>query len=99
MGHRQPDRGADQRLVDLILASALLALTAPIILAAAALIRSTSAGPVIYRQKRVGRFGAPFTILKFRTMADDAEPNGAVRARRGECARHPGGPLAPPEPH
>jgi lipopolysaccharide/colanic/teichoic acid biosynthesis glycosyltransferase len=40
---------------------------------AALMIRMTSKGPVIFRQRRAGRFGKPFVMYKFRSMTDDAE--------------------------
>ena len=62
-----------KRGLDLILSSTLLALFAPGMLLAATLIRSTSRGPVLFKQKRVGVNGREFTLLKFRTMVVDAE--------------------------
>jgi lipopolysaccharide/colanic/teichoic acid biosynthesis glycosyltransferase len=49
----------------------------PLYIAAAALIKLDSHGPVFFRQTRVGRFGQPFRIYKFRTMVVDAELRGA----------------------
>ncbi|MCH9030748.1 MAG: sugar transferase [candidate division Zixibacteria bacterium] len=57
-------------------------LTLPIMLFAGALIKITSPGPVIFRQKRCGKNGAPFMALKFRTMEVNAERiKGELRKR------------------
>jgi lipopolysaccharide/colanic/teichoic acid biosynthesis glycosyltransferase len=45
----------------------------PVLVATAIAVRVTSVGPVIYRQKRIGRGGEEFTMLKFRTMRVDAD--------------------------
>lgn len=58
--------------LDLLAAVVALIVLSPLLLFAAILIRLDSAGPVIYRQTRVGRFGIPFTIYKFRTMKTGA---------------------------
>jgi Undecaprenyl-phosphate glucose phosphotransferase len=55
-----------------ISAVALLLLTLPLALVAA-LVRVTSRGPIFYRQERMGLDGKPFTIVKFRSMTEDAE--------------------------
>src|SRR2546422_2104504 len=57
-----------KRAFDLGLASLLLLLSSPIFLLAAAAIRLTSRGPVLFRQTRVGLRGRPFVFLKFRSM-------------------------------
>jgi sugar transferase (PEP-CTERM system associated) len=51
-------------------------LTAPIMLLVALAIWLESGGPIFFRQDRVGLHGAPFRILKFRSMRQDAEKNG-----------------------
>jgi lipopolysaccharide/colanic/teichoic acid biosynthesis glycosyltransferase len=61
-----------KRLFDLLLASIGLALLSPLLLVIAIAIKLDSAGPVFYRQQRVGWQGVPFRIHKFRTMAHDA---------------------------
>lgn len=76
---------AAKRLVDILLAVAVLVVTAPISLGVAILVRLMSPGPVFYHQKRVGREGRVFTIHKFRSMKPDAESEtGAVWAVEGD---------------
>lgn len=58
------------RVIDLAGAVVLLVVFSPVVIASSILVKLTSAGPVIFRQKRVGRGGQPFMVLKFRTMAD-----------------------------
>lgn len=62
-----------KRAFDLIVATVLLLLLSPIILVAALAVKATSSGPIFFRQRRVGRDGVAFDILKFRTMHRDAE--------------------------
>ncbi|MEZ5403405.1 MAG: sugar transferase [Bryobacteraceae bacterium] len=60
-------------------------LAAPIMLIVAILVKLTSKGPALYRQRRVGMHGEIFTVMKFRSMRQDAEAKtGAVWARRGD---------------
>lgn len=73
-----------KRCFDLLLASIGLLLACPVSVIIAVAIKLTSVGPVIYKQKRVGRFGAMFSIYKFRTMHIDAEKDGAVWASAGD---------------
>ena len=65
------------RALDLLVASLVLALASPLLAAAALLIKLESRGPVFYRQRRVGRGGAPFELWKLRTMVPGAETMGA----------------------
>jgi lipopolysaccharide/colanic/teichoic acid biosynthesis glycosyltransferase len=58
--------------LDVVVAVALLVLLAPLMVLIAALIRLESRGPVLFRQRRLGRSLAPFTVHKFRTMVDGA---------------------------
>lgn len=57
-----------KRAMDVAGSLAALALFAPVCAVAAAAIKLTSPGPVLYRQQRLGRFGVPFTLFKFRSM-------------------------------
>lgn len=68
-----------KRALDIAAALVLLAgglLVAPFI--AAAILLDTG-GPVLFRQRRIGRGGRPFTLLKFRTMTVNAEPDGVAK--------------------
>jgi exopolysaccharide biosynthesis polyprenyl glycosylphosphotransferase len=58
---------------DRTVATVLLVLAAPVFAAAAIAVKLGDRGPVLFRQKRVGRDGQMFSILKFRTMVVDAE--------------------------
>ena len=65
------------RPLDLALAGVLLVVTAPLLALAALAIKLESRGPVFYTQRRVGRGGRPFELLKLRTMVPGAESMGA----------------------
>jgi lipopolysaccharide/colanic/teichoic acid biosynthesis glycosyltransferase len=75
-----------KRAVDLAGASAGLMLLAPVMLAVALLIRLDSPGPVLFHQLRRGHRGRLFRMLKFRTMAVDAEQRLADLESRNESA-------------
>jgi lipopolysaccharide/colanic/teichoic acid biosynthesis glycosyltransferase len=68
---------AAKRAVDVVLAGALLLVAAPFLAIVAAAIKLESRGPAIYRQRRVGRDGADFDLLKLRTMVAGAEQMGS----------------------
>jgi lipopolysaccharide/colanic/teichoic acid biosynthesis glycosyltransferase len=62
-----------KRVCDGALALVLLAFAAPIVFLAALLVKLSSRGPAFYRQVRLGKDGRPFTLLKLRTMKNNAE--------------------------
>lgn len=62
-----------KRLLDIVGSLVLLIVFAPLFLVVAALIKSTSKGPILFCQKRVGLNKRQFTMFKFRTMVQDAE--------------------------
>ncbi|TXC65455.1 hypothetical protein FSC37_03170 [Piscinibacter aquaticus] len=66
-----------KRVVDVVASAAGLLVLAPLFLLIALAIKLESPGPVFFRQERVGRFGRPFRIFKFRTMTV-APPTGGV---------------------
>ena len=63
---------ASKRVLDMASGAVLLALSTPVLLAVAALVKWTSQGPVVVKQERIGQYGRPFTMLKFRTMHSNA---------------------------
>ena len=75
-----------KRLFDLVVAALGLLLLSPLLLAVALLIRLDSPGPALYRQERVGRYGKPFRIHKFRTM-NASGPGGAMQITIGADPR------------
>ena len=74
-----------KRMIDVLIASTVLILGLPLWVLIGFLIKVTSKGPVIYRQQRVGKGGATFTMYKFRTMYEWAEAEtGPVWAQEND---------------
>jgi lipopolysaccharide/colanic/teichoic acid biosynthesis glycosyltransferase len=67
-----------KRALDLILSTFGLVLLAPALVLLALIITIETGEPVFYRGVRIGRFGKPFRIFKFRTMVEDAEKLGGT---------------------
>ncbi len=65
-----------KRLIDFFIAFICLIIFSPLILVCYFLVKREDGGPAIFKQERIGRFGRPFTIYKFRSMCLDAEKNG-----------------------
>lgn len=65
--------GAAKRLFDLLVASLMLIVLAPVMLVIAAAVKLQDRGPVFFRQERSGIHGARFTMTKFRSMIPDAD--------------------------
>ena len=80
-----------KRCCDLVLASVILALLAPLMLALALGVRLTSAGPALFRQRRNGLGGEEITIYKFRTMRVQEDGPAVRQASRGDARITPFG--------
>jgi lipopolysaccharide/colanic/teichoic acid biosynthesis glycosyltransferase len=65
-----------KRFLDVLVAGTGLLLMSPVLFVAAIAVRITSPGPVLFWQERIGRGGRPFSILKFRTMVQNAATIG-----------------------
>ena len=72
------------RLTDVLLSALALVLLFPLILYAAIRVKLSSAGPIIYTQKRIGYKSRPFYMYKFRSMYVDAERNGPALSSHGD---------------
>lgn len=69
----QSGSAVSKRVFDVAVSSIALIILLPFLVAIGLIIRLDSRGPVFFRQTRVGRYGRPFTLLKFRTMADRSD--------------------------
>lgn len=70
-----------KRLIDLFTALICLVVFSPLFLACYIAIKREDGGPAIFKQERIGRFGRPFYIYKFRSMVVDAEKDGPTLYR------------------
>ena len=73
-----------KRSLDAVSAGVGLVLVSPLIVVTAVAVRLTSSGPVLFRQRRVGKDGKPFEILKFRTMLHRPQGAGPGVTRKGD---------------
>jgi len=80
-----------KQLIDLIFSLLALLVFSPLILFLTIGIKLTSKGPVIYSHERIGQFGKPFTLYKFRSMYTDAEKNGPALSSQGDSRITPFG--------
>lgn len=65
-----------KRITDFIIATFCLIIFSPLFLICYIMVRREDGGPAIFKQERIGRFGRPFNIYKFRSMTVDAEKDG-----------------------
>jgi exopolysaccharide biosynthesis polyprenyl glycosylphosphotransferase len=84
--YNRPRSRMVKRAFDVAVAAVGLVATLPLLPVIAVIVKSTS-GPLLYRQTRLGEHGKPFTILKFRSMRNDAEAAGAPQWAEEEDPR------------
>jgi exopolysaccharide biosynthesis polyprenyl glycosylphosphotransferase len=82
-----------KRICSILLSAIGLVLTFPLLIFIGLIIRVDSPGPVIFRQKRVGKHGQVFTLYKFRTMVDGADQNCRPAEKRDDRFTRVGGIL------
>lgn len=90
--HRHPLKGAEalvKMAQDYAVATVALVLVSPLLAGVALVLAVAGGGPVLFRQKRLGFNGRPFTIYKFRTMRTDPTDDGSRGAVKGDdrCTR------------
>jgi exopolysaccharide biosynthesis polyprenyl glycosylphosphotransferase len=73
-----------KQVIDFIISLIALVFFSPLILFLAIGIKLSSKGPVLYSHERIGRFGKPFTLYKFRSMSEDAETNGPALSSKND---------------
>lgn len=73
-----------KRILDIVLAAFGALVSSPLMLACGLLVKQSSAGPILFRQERVGRWNKAFTILKFRTMCANSEASGPTITASGD---------------
>ena len=76
-----------RRAFDLTVCGVLSVLALPVVLLAALAVRIDSAGPVLFLQRRLGRFGRPFLLLKLRTMHSPSPSSGYIPGEQGRITR------------
>jgi len=74
-----------RRIVSILVSFVGLLLCLPMIPFIILAVRLSSPGPIFFKQTRVGLRGRPFSVIKFRTMRQDAEKNGAVWATKNDA--------------
>ncbi len=73
-----------KRTLDLVLSMIAIILLSPLYIALAVGVKLSSKGPIFYSHERIGRYGKPFTIYKFRSMFTDAEKNGPALSSQND---------------
>jgi exopolysaccharide biosynthesis polyprenyl glycosylphosphotransferase len=86
--HVRPTLRVYKRGFSLLFGSVGVVLSSPLMALAAIAILLDSKGPIIFRQERVGEFGEPFTVFKFRTMYVEVNPQPAPEVARGDDSQN-----------
>ena len=73
-----------KRILDILVSLLVLTVFSPLILFLVIGVKSTSRGPIFYKQERIGKNGKPFVLFKFRSMYANAEKNGPELTRKND---------------
>ncbi|WP_297089480.1 sugar transferase [uncultured Draconibacterium sp.] len=74
-----------KRLIDVVFSLLALILFFPVFIILAVIIKTSSKGPVLYKQERIGRYGKPFNIYKLRSMVVDAEKDSPALSSENDA--------------
>lgn len=80
-----------KRIIDVVLSLLAVIILSPLFIFLAIGVRMSSKGPIFYSHERIGRYGKPFTIYKFRSMYVDAEKNGPALSSKNDARITPFG--------
>jgi exopolysaccharide biosynthesis polyprenyl glycosylphosphotransferase len=80
-----------KQLMDFMLAAIATFILLPVIIILCIIIKATSRGPIIHKQERIGQYGKPFTLYKFRSMSVDAESSGPALSSKTDSRVTPFG--------
>jgi putative colanic acid biosynthesis UDP-glucose lipid carrier transferase len=84
-------RGVGKRVTDIVISASILLMAAPVLAVIAVLVKFSSPGPVIFRQRRYGLNGEEILVYKFRTMRVVEDGNAVLQARRADSRTTPVG--------
>lgn len=73
-----------KQLIDIVVALFSVLILSPLFIFLIICIKITSRGPIFFRQVRIGKYGKPFTLFKFRSMSEDAEKEGPRLSRKDD---------------
>lgn len=76
-----------KRLFDIAAASAGLIIVSPLFIGTALLVKSNLGSPVIFKQTRIGQYGEPFEIYKFRSMTNERDENEMLKSDESRLTR------------
>lgn len=85
--HQQKSYSLIKRLLDIVVSLLLLLLTSPLIAGAALCVHLEDGGPIFYRQQRYGQNNRRFTMIKLRSMRENAEADGIAKMSEAEDER------------
>jgi exopolysaccharide biosynthesis polyprenyl glycosylphosphotransferase len=82
-----------KRIIDVVASFIAIIILIPVYITLAIVVKLSSKGPILYSHERIGRYGKPFTIYKFRSMLTDAEKHGPALSSKSDSRITPFGKI------